>query len=89
MDFQVAPSLHKQLKKIKFQNQELSNKIEKQLHIFHQNHLHPSLRLHKLTGNLSNIWSISIDRSIRMLFILDEEGACFFDLGTYDQVYKK
>src|SRR3972149_6263874 len=82
MDFQISSGLTNRLKKIKSGDKKLLLKIEKQLNIFHQNHLHPSLRLHKLTGNLDNIWSISIYKNVRMLFILDDEGAYFFDLGT-------
>lgn len=88
MNFDVSPDLKKELKKIKKKNQSLAQKIEKQLVVFQQNHLHPSLRTHKLSGK-NNIWSISIDKSIRMLYILDKSRAYFFDLGTHEQVYKR
>ena len=89
MDFEISPDLDKELRKIKSKDNQLAQKIEKQLNLFQQNHLHPSLRVHKLSGNLDNIWSISIDKSLRMLFFLDNSGAYFFDLGTHDQVYKR
>lgn len=89
MDFEISPGLQKELKKIKSHDKKLTEKIIKQLELFQKNHLHPSLRVHKLTGNLENIWSISIDRNIRILYFLNEEVAYFFDIGTHDQVYKK
>lgn len=88
MDYYVSPDLDKKLRKIIVHNKQLAKQIEKQLLLFQQNHLHPSLRVHKLTGNQKNIWSISIDNKIRMMFFLDEESAYFFDIGTHDQVYK-
>lgn len=89
MNFEISPDLGKELKKIKIRDQQLAQKIAKQLSLFQINHFHPSLRVHKLTGNLDNIWSISIDKSLRMLYILEENGAYFFDIGTHNQVYRK
>ncbi|MEK7165178.1 MAG: type II toxin-antitoxin system mRNA interferase toxin, RelE/StbE family [Patescibacteria group bacterium] len=88
MDFQISPDLEKELKKIKSKDLQLIRRIEKQLNLFQQNHLHPSLRVHKLSGNLKNIWSIAIDKNYRMLFVYDDNGVYFFDIGTHDQVYK-
>lgn len=89
MDFSIASGLEKELKKIKFRNNKLFIRIGKQLLLFQRDHMHPSLRPHKLTGKTKNIWSISIDSNIRMLYILDEKGACFFDIGTHDEVYRR
>lgn len=89
MDFEISPDLNRELRKIKTHNKQLAQKIEKQLSLFQLNHFHPSLRVHKLTGNLSNIWSISVDTNIRGLYILTNDETYFFDIGTHDQVYKK
>lgn len=88
MDFRISPELEKELKRIKTRDFHLLQQIQKQLTIFKLNHKHPSLRLHKLSGNLKNLWSISIDRNIRMLFFMEREEAYFFDIGTHDQVYR-
>jgi len=88
MDFEVSPELYKKLKKIKTKDKQLIQKVEKQLLLFQKNHLHPSLRVHKLSGNLNNIWSISIGKDHRMLFFLDDKGAYFFKIGTHNEVYK-
>ena len=89
MKFKISPDLNKELKRIKFHNQKLALKIEKQLILFEQNHTHTSLRVNKLTGNFDDVWSISIDMSVRMLIFLRQNEAYFFDIGTHNQVYKK
>ena len=88
MKFVVSPDLYKELNQISRQNTQLLKRVEKQLVIFQTNHLHPSLRTHKLSGNLKNIFSISIDKNYRMLYLLTDGVAVFFDLGTHDQVYR-
>jgi len=88
MDFEISPSLDKKLGKIKAKDKFLFQKVSKQLLLFKKNHLHPSLKIHKLTGKFNNIWSMSIGKSHRMLFSLDEDGAYFFKIGDHNEVYK-
>lgn len=78
------------LEKTQKKDKKLSQKIDKQLALFKENPKHPSLRTHKLAGNSDNRWSISITRSIRMVYILEEKDLAYFiDLGTHDEVYGK
>ena len=77
------------LRKIKSKTPKLSEKIHKKLILFLNNPQHPSLRNHKLKGNLKNAWSISIEKDLRMLYYFDEIGIIFFDIGTHDEVYRK
>lgn len=83
-----SPDILIKLQKIKKRNPLLFDKIEKQLRIFKENPKHRSLRLHKLTREVKNVWSISIDRSIRMLYI-DNDDIYFFEIGNHDEVYRK
>ncbi|QQG43331.1 MAG: type II toxin-antitoxin system mRNA interferase toxin, RelE/StbE family [Candidatus Daviesbacteria bacterium] len=79
-----------ELAKLKRKDKKLSKKIEKQLALFQENPKHPSLRTHKLTGNLTNRWSISLSKGLRMVYLLlDKDIAYFVDLGTHDEVYRK
>lgn len=75
------------LQKIKIQNSILYFKIHKQLSLFKENPIHPSLRTHQLKGKLKNVFSISIDRSFRLVYIKNGEYL-FFDLGFHSQIYK-
>lgn len=77
------------LKKIKQKRPQLIKKIEKQLKIFKLDPKHPSLRTHKLKGNLSNTWSISIEGNIRLIYTIKNGKAIFLKIGTHDQVYQK
>lgn len=89
----LSPDLLKTLRKIKAKDQILASKIERKLFLFVQNPGHPSLRTHKLTGEFENRWSISINRNIRMVYIIQaedkEEFAYFIAIGTHEQVYRK
>ncbi len=82
-----SPTFQKKLQSFHRRDKQLSEKIKKQLILFQENPRHPSLRLHKLRGNLQNTWSLSITLSFRLLFIEDAEYY-FFDMGEHDEVYK-
>jgi addiction module RelE/StbE family toxin len=89
MQIKIDKDLEKELLSIRKKDQKLYRRIEKQIDLFTKNPNHPSLRLHKLTGKLENMWSISIDKSIRMVFLYIADKALFVDIGTHDEVYKK
>ena len=49
-----------------------------------ENPLHPSLRLHKLSGHLYGLWSIRINRQYRVIFEQIENGdILFISVGTH------
>lgn len=84
-----SPSIQKEIEKILHKDKKLFDRIEKQIALFEENPRHPSLRTHKLTGTIDNMWSISITMSIRMVYILlEENNALFIKIGTHDQVYR-
>lgn len=89
MNIRLDSKLKKELKKIRENNPKLTKRIEKQLALFTTNPQYPSLRVHKLSGELENIWSISISKGIRMTYLQSGDEAYFFDIGTHDEVYKK
>lgn len=90
MKIEFSPDFQKELFRLKKKDPDLTSKIVKQLKIFIQNPRHPFLRTHKLSGNLDNFWSISITKSIRMIYQLNQSGSAYFiDLGTHDEVYGK
>ncbi|OGG03410.1 hypothetical protein A3D78_06580 [Candidatus Gottesmanbacteria bacterium RIFCSPHIGHO2_02_FULL_39_14] len=90
MIVKFSPQLQKELEKIYRKERKLSDRIEKQLTLFEENPKHPSLRTHKLSGSLKNIWSISITSNIRMVYVLlNENSALFFKIGTHDVVYSE
>ena len=89
MKIRMSPRMEIKLKSIQKKDKKLFIKIEKQITIFSKNPKHHSLRIHKLSGKMKNIWSISITKSIRAVYILEKDEAYFYKIGTHDQVYKK
>lgn len=89
MTIRFSDKVIKKLEKIERKDKKLTLRIEKQIALFAKNPKHPSLRLHKLTGELQNLRSISITKSVRMVYLQKQDEAHFTDIGTHDEVYKK
>lgn len=89
MQIRLDENLQKELEEINKKDPKFSNTIKKQLTLFALNPRHKSLRVHKLSGELENIWSISITKSVRMTYLQSGDEAYFFDIGTHDEVYRK
>jgi len=88
MEFFYSPKIDKQLKEIKKKDPALYKKIFTKLDFFRNFQNHPSLRIHKLQGNLHNYWSLSVEENIRIIFYYSDVGVVFFMIGTHDQMYK-
>jgi len=90
MKAKFSPFVQEAITKIHKKDRKLADKIQNQIFLFESNPKHPSLRLHKLSGSLDNMWSLSITRPIRMLYrIINQNTAYFVDIGTHDEVYRK
>jgi len=90
MKIGFSPEVKKELEKLKKKDSDFNRKIQKQLQLFTTNSTHPSLRLHKLSGNLKGFQSISITKSFRMVYLVKQDGMAYFvDFGTHDEVYRK
>lgn len=89
MEITFSPEVTKYVNEIKKKNPQLLKKMEKQLRLFKENPKHPSLRTHKLQGDLSNTWSITIERNVRMIYYFSSNKIVFFLMETHDEVYKK
>lgn len=52
---------------------------------------HPSLRTHKLSGDLAGLWSSSAGYDLRIVFELvhynGAEAVLLLSVGTHDEVY--
>ena len=87
--FLFSPKFIKKLKGIVRTDRKLNQLIKKQLNLFKSSPKHHSLRLHKLRGNLSNTWSISVNKSFRLVYVEEGNSYYFFDLGFHDEIYEK
>jgi mRNA-degrading endonuclease YafQ of YafQ-DinJ toxin-antitoxin module len=68
---------------------DLISQYEKTLKLLEVNPYHPSLRLHKLRGKLSEPYFVSINISYRVtiIFLIDNDKIIPVDIGSHDEVY--
>jgi proteic killer suppression protein len=68
---------------------EMLGQYEKTLQLLELNPHHPSLRLHSLRGKLSDLSSVSINMSYRIVleFIIAEGDIIPVDVGNHNKVY--
>lgn len=62
---------------------------EKTLQLLELNPFHPSLRLHRLSGALSDLHSVSINISYRIIleFFVADGKIVLVNVGSHDEVY--
>lgn len=85
MKLRLTDSFEKEFVKVTKGNIILKRKIIKQLGIVARNPKHPSLRLHKIEGE--DYWSISVDKSIRILIIFEGDIIYAYHIGKHEDVY--
>ena len=79
----------KKLKKFIKKHPDVLDRYIKTIKLLELDPYHPSLRLHKLQGNLKEYQSISITMKYRVVidFIIKENEIIPIDIGTHDEVY--
>jgi len=85
----VTESYLKKLKKFIKKHPEILERYVKTIEILEIKPYHPSLRLHKLQGNLCEFHSISTNMDYRVIidFIIQDNEIIPVDIGTHDDVY--
>lgn len=73
------------LRRLLKKNPLLRKKVSKCLNLLRKNPDYPSLRLHKLSGREN--FSVSVDRSIRIILHFEGETIFLLRIGTHDEVY--
>jgi mRNA-degrading endonuclease YafQ of YafQ-DinJ toxin-antitoxin module len=69
-------------------NAELEEKFWKRVAIFTNNPYEPTLRTHKLSGELKGLWSFTVEYDVRVVFsFAGKNRAVFEDIGSHDAVY--
>ena len=88
MSFWNCPYV-KRAKKFLKKHPELFGQYSKTIRLLEANPYHPSLRLHRLKGSLSEMYSVSINISYRIsiYFILKEDTITPVDIESHDEVY--
>ena len=90
MKIVYTESYNKKAKKFLKKHPELKGQYKKTLQILEVNQNHPSLRLHKLKGKLSSLYSVSINMVYRISleFIIENDTVIPISIGTHEQVYR-
>ncbi len=88
--FIVTDEYKKRLKKFFKRHPEMLRRYAKAITILEIDPFHPSLRLHKLKGNLQEYHSVSINMEYRVVieFIVKNNEIIPIDIGSHDDVYK-
>jgi len=88
-EIKISKKYEKAAKKFFKKHSVLKEKYKKTLYLLKSNPYHPSLRLHKLQGNLKDFYSVSIDIEYRIIidFVIIDNVIILIDIGTHDEVY--
>ena len=87
MVIKQSPDFIKKLNKLTNKNFRLEIKIESKLKLFLLNKNHNSLRLHKIKSGGVDMWSISVDMGLRIMFVYRDYGILLITIGSHDEVY--
>jgi proteic killer suppression protein len=91
MSFRViyTKSYLKRATKFAKRHPDLLAQYEKALKLLELNPFHPSLRLHRLSGSLSDLHSISINISYRITleFLIEDGKIILVNVGSHDEIY--
>ncbi len=68
-------------------NPQLKPAIHKALRTFATDVFAPSLRTHKLSGQLQGLWGFTVGYDCRIVFRFINGDAMLVDIGSHDEVY--
>ncbi|MGK7882916.1 MAG: type II toxin-antitoxin system YafQ family toxin [Crocosphaera sp.] len=95
MDVIWSEGFKRSFKKLIKKNPQLKPKIFDVLRQLAEDPFTSSLKSHKLSGNLEELWSCSVNYDCRIIFSFSEDGESLeiiillIDIGRHDQVYRK
>jgi mRNA interferase YafQ len=93
MEVVWSSGFKRSFRKITKKNPQLKNQIVKVLRLLADDPFTPSLKSHKLTGDLAGLWSCSVAYDCRIIFNLSEDEnllemvILLIDIGSHDEVY--
>lgn len=77
----------KALKKVILKRPDAVFALIQKLFLLSQDINHPSLKLHKLKGELNNYHAISVEYDLRIIFEITEDKIILINVGPHDDVY--
>jgi len=87
---EITEAYRKKLIKFLKKHKDITPKYKKIIRLLEADPFHPSLRLHKLSGKLDMLYSVSIDMQYRISieFYVENKKIIPIHIGTHDEVYK-
>jgi len=87
MKIEFSSPYRKAFKKLISKNPDLVFVVFNKLFVLSENINHPSLKLHKLKGELKDFYAIPIESNLRIILELHDDGILLINIGTHDDVY--
>lgn len=88
IELEWGSSFRKAFNKRIIPNKKLEERFWKKIGLFCENSFHPSLRTHKLSGELSELWAFSISYDCRVVFsFVESNKVMLIDIGSHEDVY--
>lgn len=88
MEISFSSSFKRAFKKRVKGSTDLEAKFWHKVELFVNDPFEQSLKTHKLSGKLKDLWSSSVEYDQRVLFYFTDDGkAVFVDIGNHDEVY--
>lgn len=88
MKIEFTSKFLKEYKKIVSRRPDAAISVLQKVLAFSQQPRSPSLGLHKLKGELKDVWSFSVEKDLRIIVDFKyPEKFLFVDIGNHDHVY--
>ena len=86
----TTKSYERKLKSFQKKHPNLRNRYLSTLKLLSENPFAPSLRLHKLHGDLSSFYSVSLNFKYRIMITLQiqDDQIILVDIGSHDDIYR-
>ena len=84
----TTPRFERRLVKFIKGHPDLSGKISQIMKRLASDYLSSELKVHRLSGPLKDCLAYNLSYDYRLVFTIDDEGLCFIDVGTHDDVYR-
>ena len=88
MEVAFSGSFNRAFKRKVRKDRSVEQKFWDKVEVFIAHPFHRSLRTHKLSGNLDELWSFSVEYDLRVIFYFEaDDRVVFVDIGSHDEVY--
>ena len=87
MQIKATPSFLRQANRLFRRNPSTKDHFKAAVDKLARDPFDPSLKTHKLKGDLKEFWSCSLTFELRLRFKLSDDAVELIDIGTHDEVY--